>query len=40
MPGRHVTDQQKRLFMTLRQTHTVAVAVAKAGISQATGYRL
>ena len=40
MPGRHVTDQQMRLFMTLRQTHTVPVAAAKAGISQATGYRL
>ena len=26
--------------MTLRQTHTVPVAAAKAGISQATGYRL
>ena len=26
--------------MTLRQTHTVSVAAAKAGISQATGYRL
>jgi hypothetical protein len=29
-----------RLFMTLRQTHSVPVAAAKAGISQATGYRL
>ena len=26
--------------MTLRSTHSVAVAAAKAGISQATGYRL
>jgi hypothetical protein len=40
MPGRHITDQQMRLFMTLRQTHAVPVAAAKAGISQATGYRL
>jgi len=40
MPGRHVTDQKVRLFMTLRQTRTVSVAAAKAGISQATGYRL
>ena len=40
MPGRHVTDQQMRLFMSLTQTHTVPVAAAKAGISQATGYRL
>jgi len=29
-----------RLFMKHRQTHTVPVAAAKAGISQATGYRL
>jgi hypothetical protein len=40
MPGRHVTDQQMRLFMTLNQTHSVPVAAAKAGVSQATGYRL
>lgn len=40
MPGCHVTDQQMRLFMTLRQTHSTPVAAAKAGISQATGYRL
>jgi len=40
MPGRHVTDQQMRLFMTFRQTHSVPVAAAKAGVSQATGYRL
>ena len=26
--------------MTFRETHTVPVAAAKAGISQATGYRL
>jgi hypothetical protein len=30
MPSRHVTDQQMRLFMTHRQTHTVSVAAAKA----------
>jgi hypothetical protein len=40
MPGRHITDQQMRLFMTFRQTHSTPVAAAKAGISQATGYRL
>ncbi|PVA08883.1 IS21 family transposase [Pelagivirga sediminicola] len=40
MPGRHVTDHQMRLFMTLKQTHSVPVAAAKAGISQATGYRI
>src|SRR5680860_1554714 len=40
MPGRHITVQQMRLFMTLRQTQTIPVAAAKAGLSQATGYRL
>ena len=30
MPGRHVTDRQKRLFMTLKKTHTIDVAAAKA----------
>ena len=40
MPGRHVTDCQKRLFMKLRKTHTTEVASAKTGFSRATGYRL
>ena len=40
MPGRHVTDCQKRLFMKLGQTHTIEVASAKAGFSRATGYLL
>ena len=40
MPGRHVTDCQKRLFMKLRKTHTIEVASAKAGFSRATGYRV
>ena len=40
MPGRHVTDRQKRLFMTLKKTHTIDVAAAKTGFSRATGYRL
>ena len=40
MPGRHVTDRQMRLFMTLKKTHTIDVAAAKAGFSRATGYRL
>ena len=40
MPGRHVTDCQKRLFMPLKKTHTIDVAAAKAGFSRATGYRL
>jgi|GEM_PF-4373386 len=40
MPGRHVTDQQMRLFMTLRKAHSVPMAAAKAGLSTATGHRL
>ena len=28
MPGRHVNDHQMRLFMKLRQTHSIAVAAA------------
>jgi hypothetical protein len=40
MPGRHITDQQMRLYMTLKQTNSTPVAAAKAGMSQATGYRL
>lgn len=40
MPGCHVTDHQMRLFMKFRQTHTTAVAAAKASISTATAYRI
>ena len=40
MPGRHINDHQKRLFMKHRQNDGVAVAAAKAGLSAATGYRL
>ncbi|WP_132314388.1 IS21 family transposase [Martelella mediterranea] len=40
MPGRHITDQQKRLFMKLRQNHPIEVAAAKAGMSRASGYRI
>ena len=40
MPGRHVTDCQMRLYMTLRHTHPAAIAAAKSGFSTATGYRL
>ena len=39
LPGRHVTDQQMRLYMTFRQTDGPAVAAAKASISPATAYR-
>ena len=40
LPGRHITDRQKRLFMTQKKTDTIEVAAAKAGFSRATGYRL
>jgi hypothetical protein len=40
LPGLHINDHQMRLFMSLRQTHTTAVAAAKAGMSTATGYRI
>ncbi len=39
LPGRHVTDQQMRLYMKYRQTDAPPVAAAKASISTATGYR-
>src|SRR3984885_5337573 len=39
LPGRHVTDQQMRLYMTFRQTAGPGVAPAKASISPATAYR-
>lgn len=39
MPGRHITDHQMGLFMTLRKDRPVAVAAAKAGMSTGTGYR-
>lgn len=40
MPGRHINDHQKRLFMRYRQTDGVALAAARAGFSTAAGYRL
>ena len=40
MPGCHVTDRRKRLFIILKKTHAIDVAAAKAGFSRATGYRL
>jgi hypothetical protein len=40
LPGRHVTDCQMRMYMTLRQTHTAAIAAAKSGFSAASAYRL
>ena len=40
LPGRHVTDCQMRMYMTLRQTHTAAISAAKSGFSAASAYRL
>ncbi len=40
MPGRHVTDQQVRLYMDERRTAPQAVAAARAGISVATARRI
>jgi len=38
--GTHITDQQARLYMDLRRTHTRDIAAAKAGFSASTGARL
>jgi len=40
LPGTHITDQQAKLYMTLRRTHTRQTAAAKAGFSTSTGARL
>lgn len=40
MPGKHITDQQVKLYMKLRSTHTRQTAAAKAGFSTSTGARL
>jgi hypothetical protein len=40
LPGRHITDQQMRLYMTFRHTEPPIIAAAKAGFSTATAYRL
>jgi hypothetical protein len=40
LPGRHVTDHQRKLYMKARQTDGVAVAAAKASFSAATAYLL
>ena len=40
VPGTHITDQQARLYMKLRRTHTRQVASAKAGFSSSSGARL
>jgi len=38
--GKHITDQQAKLYMNLRRTHTRQTAAAKAGFSTSTGARL
>ena len=40
MPGKHVTEQQLRLYMKERQKYTQKVAAAKAGFSEKTAKRL
>ncbi len=40
MPGRHVNDQQVRLYMKLRSTRSQLSAAAMTGISVATGRRI
>lgn len=40
MPGTHITDQQAKLYMSLRRTHTRPIAAAKAGFSPSTGARV
>jgi hypothetical protein len=40
LPGLHINDHQKRLFMSFRQTANTTIAAAKAGFSTATGYRV
>ena len=40
MPGRHINDQQVRIYMRLRIDHMQATAAAKAGISVATARRI
>lgn len=40
MPGLHITDQQVHRYMSLRRHHTLAVAAAKAGISERSARRI
>ena len=40
MPGKPVTDQQARLYMTDRRNHSQRVAAARAGFSERTARRL
>src|ERR1700744_3017278 len=40
VPGTHITDQQAKLYMDLRRTHSRQTAAAKAGFSTSTGARI
>ncbi len=40
MPGRHINDHQRKLYLMSRPQHSATVAAAKAGFSTATAYRL
>jgi len=40
MPGKHITEQQLRLYMKERQNHTQKVAAAKSGFSEKTAKRI
>jgi hypothetical protein len=40
VPGRHVTDQQVRLYMEFRRHHSQRLAAAKAGLSERTARRI
>jgi hypothetical protein len=40
LPGLHINDHQMRLYMSYRQTNTIAVSAAKAGLSTASAYRI
>src|SRR5260370_21016002 len=40
LPGRHITDCQMRLYMSMRQSERASVAAAKAGFAASTGYRI
>ena len=40
VPGIHITDQQAKLYMNLKRTHSRQTAAAKAGFSITTGARI
>lgn len=40
MPGKHINDQQMRLYMNDRRTHTQRVAAARCGFSERTARRI